>query len=257
MGVICCDISKWQAGFNFSAFKGQGGLGVIMKATESTSIKDGSYPTFRPQALAQGLKVATYHFFRTTDPTAQANFYLGYANPDQGERVVCDWEDNNTTVAQVISFLKAVQSARPDLQLTVYSGNTAKEKLSSSASDANNTWLAANTSLWLAQYTTGTPSWPKQVWPQWSLWQYTDQIPKTGAIPGANGAALDLNRFNGSDDNFLKWMGPAGAAPPAPTPPAPGTVANITITLESDTPVNITVKTNSNVTFAGNQGMDD
>jgi len=62
-----------------------------------------------------------------------------------------------------------------------------------------NGWLAANTSLWLAQYTTGLPSWPTGTWPNWSLWQYTDG----GTVPGFS-RPLDCDRFNGSDADFLK-----------------------------------------------------
>jgi hypothetical protein len=69
-----------------------------------------SYPTFRPQALAQGLKVATYHFFRSSSPADQARFYLAYAKPEEGERVVCDWEDDECSPDMVVTFLKTIQS---------------------------------------------------------------------------------------------------------------------------------------------------
>ncbi|HEX5211624.1 MAG TPA: glycoside hydrolase family 25 protein [Pseudolabrys sp.] len=237
MTIICVDISKYQKGFNFATFKQSGGLGVIMKATESTSIKDSSYPTFRPQALAQGLKVATYHFFRSSDPAGQANYYLAYAKPDLGERVVCDWEDDKCSPDMVVTFLKTIQQARPDLQLTVYSGHIAKEKLGSS----KNQWLADNTSLWVCQYTSASsPSWPTATWAQWSLWQYTDQTP----APGFSGP-VDQNRFNGPDANFLAWMGPASAPAPSPEPPIEGRPI---ITISSDAPVQI--RLGANVTVA-------
>lgn len=199
------DISHWQAGFNFGAFAEAGGLAVICKATEGTSYKDKDYPTFREQAAKAGLGFASYHFFRPGDPTAQANYYLAYAKPDQGERVVIDWEDDATTLANAVKFLQVIQAARPDLQLTVYSGHTCKTQLGSTRDQ----WLADNTSLWLAQYTTGSPSWPSATWPQWSLWQYSEK----GRVAGFAGD-VDLDRFNGSDENLLKWIGPVGAPPP-------------------------------------------
>lgn len=246
MSVICVDISHYQKGFDFSKFKASGGLGVILKATEGVTIRDSSYATFRPQALAQGLKVATYHFFRSSDPIAQANFYISTAIPENGERVVCDWEDDACTPQMVVAFLKAIHSRRPDLQLTVYSGHVAKEMLGSKRND----WLADNTSLWLCQYTTGTITWPTATWPQWSLWQYTDQVPAGGPISAFNGA-VDLNRFNGPDSNFLKWMGPVGALPPEPEPEPPiAGGSNVTVTLASDQPVTIKVVAGENVTLA-------
>jgi len=226
MTVTCVDLSKYQEGFNFSAFKQSGGLGVILKASEGETDADPCYADFRAQAASAGLSIASYHYFDASDPATQAEFYLDCATPGEGERVVCDWEDDATSPDMVVSFLQSILEARPDLQLTVYSGATAKDKLGST----KNAWLAANTSLWLAQYTTGTPSWAKATWAQWSLWQYDDQHP----VPGFSGA-VDQNRFNGSDANFLKWMGPA-VAPPAP---APTPEASAVITISSDKPVQI------------------
>jgi lysozyme len=224
VSVICVDLSHYQAGFNFAQFKAGGGLGVILKATEGATYKDTSYKAFRSQALAAGLKVASYHFFRPGDPASQASFYLSAADPDQGERVVCDWEDTGCSADDVVAFLQAIQGQRPDLELTVYSGNVAKEQC-----PAKNDWLAANTSLWLAQYAS-TCSWPSATWPTWSLWQYSD----SGAVPGFNGD-VDCNRFNGSNANFLAWIGPAAPAPP------PAAIAAVDVTVRADQPINLTV----------------
>ena len=229
-GVICVDISNYQKGFNFQQFAAGGGLGVILKATEGTTVKDASYATFRPQALAAGLKVATYHFFRTSDTTQQADFYYNFARPSPGERVVCDFEDDNATIDSMITFLKRLQSIDPTLQLTLYSGHTIKDKLG----NATNPWLAANTALWLAQYTTGSPTWPKQVWTYYSLWQYSDQ----GRVAGFSGN-VDSNRFNGSNDAFVAWMGPAGE--PAPAPPPDAAIPVVTVSISADQPVQLVV----------------
>jgi lysozyme len=212
VAVICVDISNYQAGFNFAQFKAGGGLGVILKASEGTTLADKSYPTFRPAALAAGLKVASYHFIRSGDMQEEARFYLRCAAPEHGERVVCDWEDAKVSVTDVVNFLKEIQSLRPSLQLTVYGSNVLEENVGA------NQWLADNTSLWTAAYTgTSNPgSYPTQIWPQWSLWQYTD----AGVAPGFS-QGVDCNRFNGSDANFLAWMGPADQPTP---PPEAGTV---------------------------------
>lgn len=205
MAVICVDLSRYQAGFDMQAFKNAGGLGVILKASEGTTTKDSSYDTHRKNALAAGLKVASYHFFRSSDPNAQADWYLQCANPDQGERVVLDFEDSSVPVGSGITFLKRIAEVRPDLQLTVYTGNVGEEREKQFGRDE---WLAGNTSLWTAQYSNTPSPWANQNWPQWSLWQYTDK----GKVSGFS-SAVDCNKFNGSDANFLKWMGPADVAP--------------------------------------------
>jgi lysozyme len=235
--VICVDLSHFQAGFNFQSFKNGGGLGVILKATEDTSIKDSSYSTFRAQALAAGLAVASYHFLHSGDMEAQAEFFLGVVNPRQSERVVADHEkppgEDAPSLDDLITFLQAIQSTRPDLQLTVYSGNLIKEQLGSTRND----WLAKNTSLWLAQFTTGQPSWPSATWPAFSLWQFTDE----GSVPGFDGD-VDCDRFNGSNANFLKWVGPPSqSATGAPkTIPRPEGV-KIAMTIQADGPVTVTI----------------
>jgi lysozyme len=235
MTVICVDLSKYQEGFSFSTFKQSGGLGVILKASEGETDADPCYADFRTQALAAGLTVASYHFLRPGDMTAQADFYLGAAAPGEGERVVCDWEDAGCDVQAVVEFMQRIAQKRPDLQLTVYGSSCVEENVGANA------WLGANTSLWTAQYGSSPSPWATSTWPQWSLWQYTDQHP----VPGFSGA-VDQSRFNGSDANFLKWMGPA-VAPPAPAP-QPG-AASVQLTVEADQPVNLTITAGNNVTI--------
>lgn len=232
------DISKWQAGIKLDQWAAAGGLAVIAKASEGTTIRDANYDDYRRQCDKLGLGFASYHFFRPKSPQDQADWYLDCATPDLGARVICDWEDDTTTPDQVVLFLQRIQLLRPDLQLSVYSGHTAKDKLGST----RNAWLADNTSLWVAQYTTASsPTWTTATWPQWSLWQYSDK----GRIPGF-GNDVDSNRFNGPDANLIAWIGPAGAAPAPPVAGAP----TVTLTLTSDQPVNLVVTAGANVTIA-------
>ncbi len=236
---ICIDISKWQKGMALSRFKAAGGLGVIAKASEGTTIQDSAYAEFRLQAMAVGLKFASYHFFRPGNIATQADWYLKCASPAEGERVICDWEDNGNSPDDVVNFFKRIQSQRPDLQLTVYSGHVAKEKIS-----GRNAWLADNTSLWVAQYSSKV-SWPSATWPQWSLWQYSDSL----SYPWYSAGPVDSNRFNGPDENFLKWIGPASDEP-APSPIPDEAVAVIEVHLTADRPVVIAVRAGKNVTLA-------
>jgi GH25 family lysozyme M1 (1,4-beta-N-acetylmuramidase) len=234
MAVICVDLSHYQSGFNMQQFKDSGGLGVICKATEGTSYSDDDYPTFRKQALAAGLAFASYHFLRPGNMISQANFFLGYAQPENGERVVADWEDASVSVNDVVTFLQEIQRQNSSLQLTVYGSNVLEENV------GTNQWLTDNTSLWTAAYNNSTSpgSYPTQVWANWSLWQYTD----TGTVPGYNGG-IDCNKFNGPDANFLAWIGPAGVAP---VPPKPSVT---TLTISSDTVVNLKIIAGNNVTL--------
>lgn len=199
MTVKCVDLSHYQSGFDFKAFKDAGGLAVILKASEGTAIRDSCYNDFRSSAHANNLALASYHFLRPGDMDAQAVFFYYTVVPNHGERMVVDWEVVGITTDDVVQFLQKLQSLDSTLQLTVYSGATAKRELINQRKD----WLADNTSLWVSQYADFI-TWPRATWPNWSLWQYTDK----GEVPGFSGF-VDCNRFNGSDEQMLKWFGPA------------------------------------------------
>jgi lysozyme len=130
-------------------------------------------------------------------------------DPVPGERMVIDYEEDGCTLDQLKAAVQALLDDPRDLQVTVYTGHLLKQQLGNSY-DA---FLAGHTDLWPAQYTTGTPTWPSNTYPQWTLWQYSE----SGELPGIDGSTVDLNRFDGSDDELLKWISPAGGEP-APIP---------------------------------------
>jgi lysozyme len=99
-----------------------------------------------------------------------------------------------------------------DLRITVYSGHLLKEQLG----DTRNDLLASNTDFWLAQYTDGTPTWPTGTYPDYALWQFSE----TGIIDGIEDTNVDLNQYNGSDDELVRWISPTHRKPkPSPQPP--------------------------------------
>lgn len=220
------DISHYQAGIDLAEFAQGGGVAVIAKASQGTDVADPQFATYRIAAAAAGLAFASYHYLTTDDPAAQAAFYLATAVPVKGERVIADWEASGVTAVQVSTFLQTIQASRPDLELTVY-GDPA------TLVAAAGTWLPANTSLWVAEYESSSPSVPSSTWSVWSLWQYSD----TGTVPGYSGS-IDVSQFNGTNANLLKWFGPATEQPqPQPTANAP----TITFTVASSAAVNLVV----------------
>jgi lysozyme len=195
----CVDISHWQPDFNMEEFAAAGGKAVILKATEGATYVDETYAGQRANAEMAGLAVSTYHFLRPGDMRAQARHYLEVVDPDDGERLVADHEDAGVSLDDLIDFLTELRFANPTVELTVYSGHLLKEQLGSTY----NEFLALNTSLWVAQYTSASaPSWPAGTYKTWSLWQYT----QGGKVAGFNGP-VDCNRFNGSDDQMMRWFG--------------------------------------------------
>src|SRR5262249_47814418 len=92
----------------------------------------------------------------------------------------------------------------------IYSGHVLKEQLG----DKHDSELSQYR-LWLAQYTAGTPSWPKATFPQWWLWQYTEHGECDG-IPGDSEGNLDLNKYNGTKRQLIDEWSEEVAPKPAP-----------------------------------------
>lgn len=206
------DISHWQPEPSFAKVKAGGTVGVIFKATESTGYVDPTFKSRASLAMSEGLLISTYHFLRPGNYEQQMAHYLKTVDPVRGERVVLDHEDPKVSLADLEQCVRHLLADSRGLQVTIYSGHLIKEQLGTQ----DNPFLAANTSLWIAQYTSAAaPNWPKQVWPAWSLWQYS----QTESVSGISGN-VDGNRFNGDDEQLRKWWGPA-TAEPVPEPEAP------------------------------------
>src|SRR5262249_20093783 len=153
-------------------------------------------PTCKPEfkkALDAGLACCTYHFLKHGSIANQMSFYWSTIDPQVGERMIIDYEDNACTLDdlhQAVEWLKNKSDGLGrQIQITVYSGHLLKDQLGNS----HDTLLADNTDFWLAQYTSGSPSWPNGTYPIYSLWQWSDQ----GSISGVSGD-VDKNEFNGS-----------------------------------------------------------
>jgi len=201
------DISHWQTISSMADIKAGGIAAVIIKCTQGTTYVDPTFKQRYADAIKAGLPVSTYHYLDAgKDVAQQMAFYLKKLNPRQGERVCIDFEDEGSTLSDLKNAVQYILSARPDLQITVYSGHLIKDVLGGK----RDALLADNTSLWIAHYTTAqSPTWPTATWPGWALWQYTDK----GKAKGIEGN-VDTNRFNGSDANIAKWIGPAAAMLP-------------------------------------------
>lgn len=242
------DLSHWQTTINFATLKAGGILGVILKATEGTGYTDTTYRSRRASAEQAGLIVSTYHFLKAGNAQAQMAYYLAQVNPAPGERMVIDVEEAGTTLSDVHAAVQALLDDPRGVQVTVYGGSLIKDLLGSSPDK----FLADNTSLWLAQYTSGTPSWPKQVWPNWSLWQYSDK----GSVKGVSGAC-DVNVFNGEDANLVKWLSPAPKpVPQPPVTPDVGDLPTVTVHLDADKPVKLRIIVGPLVTVENQDGQD-
>jgi lysozyme len=176
---------------------GAGIVGVIHKATESSSYVDPTYAPRRQQAINAGLLWGAYHFLRPGDMVQQANYFLANAKPDHQTLLAADHEDSGVSLDDLKLFLQTIRVTVDQMPI-LYSGFLIKEQIGSTVDPE-----MANYALWLAQYTSGQPSWPTATWPSWWLWQYTDQ----GTIAGVSGN-VDLNTYPHSAHQLRReWSG--------------------------------------------------
>jgi lysozyme len=235
--VKCIDISHWQNFPDFKKVRAAGVIAMIHKATEGTGYSDPNRAQNCANAIAAGIKVCCYHWIKPKqDPVAQMNYFLKVVNPQPGERMVIDYEEDGCTLADLKTAVQRLLDDPRKLKVTIYSGHLLKQQLGTK----RDALLAENTDLWLAQYTAGTPTWPTATYPKWALWQYSE----TGKIDGISGSAVDLDRFNGTDEELLAWISPAYVAPPQPQPePEPENIPVI-VALTVPDGVDITVTIN-------------
>src|SRR5258707_1948930 len=77
---------------SFEAARQFGIRGVIHKATEGLTDTDHAYAGRRVGAPDAGLLLGAYHFLRPGNPVAQADHFVGIAEPDPPTLTVLDHE---------------------------------------------------------------------------------------------------------------------------------------------------------------------
>lgn len=211
---LVLDLSHWNPVHDWAAVKASGIVAIIYKVTEGASYVDPTYDAAKKGAISAGLLWGAYHFLRPGDMKAQAKFFIDKI----GEIIdiyAADHEDPGVSVDDLKIFLAEVERLT-GIRPILYSGNVIKEQVGN-----NRDPVLAQYRLWIAQYTSAEePIWPKQIWPTWWLWQYSEH----GSVPGVGGD-IDMNRYSGSGPVQLtiEWGGPSAAPSaslPAP-PPAP------------------------------------
>lgn len=216
------DVSKYQGAPNFGLVKSSGRSFVFCKATEGTSIVDGSFANDWMATRAVGLLRGAYLFFHPSeDGTAQADLFLKALNGDWGELpVTLDFETTDSLAVgnpQIATNLEAA--------VKIIMGVTGRAPLIYTAPgfwnalyNANPTAfkaIAAMCPLWVAHWGVSTPSLPLG-WRNWTFWQYSSSV----AVPGVQGPD-DADYFNGTDMDLINYV--AGSVnPPPPEPPPPG-----------------------------------
>lgn len=223
------DLSHHNPTPNWPQVKAGGVIGIIHKATEGTSFVDKDYASRKAGALAAGLSWSSYHFLKHGSVAQQMQHYVNTAGAAPGDRLVVDYEDTATTLTDLEDAVEWLFD-NTECEVTVYGSNHLVDSVRGKTSP-----LLERTSLWQARYSSNQPAVPTNIWPTWSLWQFTD----SATVQGIS-APVDANKWNGDLAKLPGWFS-AGAAAPTPTPEPEDKTVEIDISVPDGVFVAVTI----------------
>jgi lysozyme len=203
------DVSHWEGTIDWKTVAASGYKFAYTKATESTTYTDDTLVANANGAVAAGIPIGAYHFYRlAADPKAQADYFLSkIKNLKLDLPPSLDFEEQSSSAPSAVAkslkiWLDTVEAGvgrKPIIYSSAYYWNTYVGSPS---------W-AGDYGLWVANYTAAPqPLLPKS-WKSYLIWQYTDK----GSVPGITGD-VDLDRFAGSEEDLAKFAGRAFVPPP-------------------------------------------
>ncbi len=224
------DVSKWQGIMDWVKAKSAGAQYAFIRAgaVSTVGIKYQDYQFTRNSEIAPDLMpVGYYWYFRPQfDPVGQADYFCDLIEDKRWELPpVLDWEFIPPSMSPAANTKAAGDFAlhvneRLGVLPIVYSRGA---------------WLNANTvtdpflsmlDLWVARYTVRGKPWGnvfdyKSVTPRdydtWRFWQWSAGGNGRGAEFGAQSKSIDLDRFNGDQTAFDRYVGVV----PEPEPKVP------------------------------------
>lgn len=184
---------------NVEAVKEAGIVAIIHKATQGSSFKDSKYRQRRDQAKDLGLLWGAYHFSTGESVSSQVENFLAHAVPAEDDLIALDWEPSNgpdMTIEQARHFVQMVREETGRWPL-IYGGHHLRKWVGHKPDP-----VLSHCPLWYARYATHPIGIPIQIWPTYTLWQYTDGVagPEPRETPGTSGA--DRNRFAGTEEEL-------------------------------------------------------
>lgn len=170
-------------------------IAIIHKATQGATIRDSKYHERRERAKALGFLWGAYHFSTGGSVSEQVENFLAYARPEDDELISLDWEPSDgpdMTLDQARHFVQMVKDETGRWPV-IYGGHLLRESVGHNPDP-----VLGNCPLWYARYASSPIGIPTQVWPSYTLWQYTDGDvgPQPHETPGTSGA--DRNIFQGT-----------------------------------------------------------
>jgi lysozyme len=242
---VIIDISHYQPQPDWKKVAAGGTIGVILKATENLTYVDPTYYGRQIGAIEAGVLVAAYHFLRPNNIDDQMRHFVKTVAPSPGERLVVDYEDAGIPFKDLERAVHYLLE-NTQCEITVYGSNVLVDACKGKKSP-----ILEQTSLWQARYSSSQPAVPTNIWPTWTVWQYTDKA----VVDGISGN-VDGNKWNGDPARIPQWFDANAITPPAPEPepePVPPTPdarqVAMNLMIESPDDIDFTLTVNGRIVF--------
>jgi GH25 family lysozyme M1 (1,4-beta-N-acetylmuramidase) len=225
------DVSWWQGLIDWQICRDAGARFAFIRAGSCNSVSGANYEDnlFRENvegAFEANMPFGCYWYFRPNfSPTSQAIYFSELIGPE------------NWVLPPVMDLESAPSGMTPDqvadaaeefitqvyANLTVWPLNYSRGYWWNE--HVNYRLVFAECDLWIARYTSLPEPWGNdgdsdllqpEGWNDWKFWQHTDQGDAEmygGPGPPSGDDDIDLNWFNGTEDEFLLYL---GAPPPLP-----------------------------------------
>lgn len=173
--------------------------GMIHKASEGFRA-DLKYGERKAEALRRGYLWGSYHLGVRGEPEKQADFYLRAARPGPNEVIALDLEDVEAamTIAEAVRFIHRIHDRTGRYPL-VYGNHSTIERISAEASES----VFEQTPLWYARFRENIPDFPRGVWSQYTLWQFSSEYKVQVRIAGTR-KDIDVNVYPGTHEELRR-----------------------------------------------------
>jgi len=224
MRTLGMDVSKWEGLINYPKAISEGIKYVIVKASQW--VADPRFAENWKNAKDVGLIRGAYHYLDWgLSEITQAKKFVDTMGGDWGEIPPClDLEMNplpyglnaEQVSGKAWNFVKEVEKLTgriPMIYVGYYYWNSwGSNNLGWARYPLWLPWYA--TEAWIKICTKGGTGAPKP-WTDWTFWQFTDRA--DGMKYGCQSLMVDMNWFNGSEDDLKKFIS-GGSTPPIPPP---------------------------------------
>lgn len=217
-GIV--DMHHADGSYDLDEVKAGGVAALWHKATEGVTYKDRGFWTAMDRAGKAGLLRGAYHFASgTSDAVAQADEFIAVVNalvqPTDDVLLALDLEGGldepeTMTTANAARFVERVRAVTGRWPVLYAGASKTRERF---RRDPEALMRLRHCPLWLAQYgEMPTPGGIPDVWPDWTLWQYTngkegphDRIAFPRKTPGFTREAQDRSAWRGTADELRAW----------------------------------------------------